>query len=117
MSNDYRDPRVKAALLMAAGRSVLGFSEQSLSSIEAPTRTAVGGSDFVRPAAIWLHQRLRADTLHPLAAEAGHYVFLPEATETGRRSDPHCCVDAPAVDRRSVHEHVAALAAELFRQG
>lgn len=117
MSNDYRDPRVKAALLMAPGRSVLGFSEQSLSSIEAPTRTAVGGSDFVRPAAIWLHQRLRADTLHPLAAEAGHYVFLPEATETGRRSDPHCCVDAPAVDRRSVHEHVAALAAELFRQG
>ena len=44
-------------------------------------------------------------------------MFLPEATETGRRSDPHCCVDAPAVDRRSVHEHVAALAAELFRQG
>lgn len=117
MSNDYRDARVKAALLMAPGRSVLGFSEQSLASIETPTRMVVGGADFVRPAAIWLHERLQADTLHPLAAEAGHYVFLPETTETGRRADPDCCVDAPAVDRRLVHEHVAALAAELFLPG
>ncbi len=117
MSNDYRDVRVKAALLMAPGRSVLGFSERSLASIATPTRMVVGGSDFVWPAAIWLHQRLRADTFHPLAEAAGHYVFLPEATETGRRADPDSCVDADAVDRRSVHRHVAALATELFRSG
>ena len=67
--------------------------------------------------AIWLHERLRANTLHPLAAEAGHYVFLPEATEAGRRADPTCWIDAPGVDRKSVHEHVAALAAELFQSG
>jgi predicted dienelactone hydrolase len=114
MSNDFRDARFKAAFLMAPGRSVLGFSEKSLASIETPTRVVVGGSDFVRPAAIWLHERLRADTLFPLAAEAGHYLFLPEATEAARRANPDCCVDAPGVDRRSVHEQVAALAAELF---
>ncbi len=115
MSDDYRDARVKAALLMAPGRSVLGFSEQSLAAIKTPTKVVIGGTDFVRPGAIWLHERLPADTLHPLAAEAGHYVFLPEATEAGRLADPTCCIDAPGVDRGAVHQQVAALAAELFQ--
>jgi predicted dienelactone hydrolase len=117
MSNDYRDARFKTAFLMAPGRSVLGFSEKSFASIETPTRIVVGGSDFVQPAAIWLHGRLRTGKLDSLASEAGHYVFLPEATDAGRRADPTCWIDAPGVDRRSVHKHVAALAAELFLPG
>lgn len=117
MSNSYRDIRVKAALLMAPGRSVLGFNEASLAAIEAPTLIVVGGSDFVVPSAKWLHERLPTSTLDLLAPEAGHYVFLPEATETGRSSDPVCCVDPPSVDRRSVHAHVADLAATLFNAG
>ena len=117
MSNDFRDARFKTAFLMAPGRSVLGFSEKSLASIETPTRIVVGGSDFVQPAAIWLHGRLRTGKLDSLASEAGHYVFLPEATDAGRRADPTCWIDAPGVDRRSVHKHVAALAAELFLPG
>lgn len=117
MRDDYRDPRIKAALLMAPGRSVQGFSATSLASIETPARIVVGGSDFVRPGAIWLHQRLKASTLDPLAAEAGHYVFISEATEAGRAANPDYCIDAPGVDRRSVHQHVAALAAELFELG
>ena len=48
MSNRYRDARFKAALLMAPGRSVLGFNEESLAAIETPTRMVIGGSDFVR---------------------------------------------------------------------
>jgi len=115
MRDDYRDPRIKAALLMAPGRSVQGFSETSLAAIETPARIVVGGSDFVRPGAIWLHERLKASTLDPLAAEAGHYVFVAEATEAGRVANPDYCIDAPGVDRRSVHQHVAALAAELFQ--
>jgi pimeloyl-ACP methyl ester carboxylesterase len=115
MSHCYRDARFKAAFLMAPGRSVLGFNEMSLASIDTPARIVVGESDFVAPAAIWLHERLQASMLHSLAAETGHYVFLPEATEFGRMADPVCCIDAPGVDRRSVHEHVAALAAELFQ--
>lgn len=116
MSNCYRDARFKAALLLAPGRSVRGFNEASLASIETPTRIVVGGSDFVAPAAIWLHERLSASTLDTLANEAGHYVFLPEATEAGRLADPVCCIDAPGVDRRSIHAQVCALAADLFRQ-
>lgn len=63
------------------------------------------------------HERLKASTLDPLAAEAGHYVFVPEATEAGRAANPDYCIDAPGVDRRSAHQHVAALAAELFELG
>jgi predicted dienelactone hydrolase len=115
MSNCYRDSRFKAALLLAPGRSVQGFDEERLSKIGTPTRIVVGGSDFCVPAAIWLHERLRASTLDLLANEVGHYVFLPEATDAGRLASPDCCIDAPAVDRRSIHEHTAALAAELFQ--
>ncbi len=117
MRDDYRDARIKAALLLAPGRSVLGFSETSLAAIETPARIVVGGSDFVRPGAIWLHERWRTSTLDPLATAAGHYVFLSEPTEAGRVADPDCCIDAPGIDRGSVHRHVAALAAELFQPG
>jgi predicted dienelactone hydrolase len=114
MSNSYRDERFKAGLLLAPGRSVQGFSEQRLATIEIPSRIVVGGSDFVAPSAIWLHERMPGSKLDRLAPEVGHYVFLPEATEAGRLASPDCCIDTPGVDRRSVHEHVAALAAELF---
>jgi predicted dienelactone hydrolase len=117
MRDDYRDPRIKAALLMAPGRSVEGVSEKSLALIETPARIVVGGSDFVRPAAIWLHERLKTSTLDSLAAEAGHYVFLSEVTEAGRAANPDYCIDAPGVDRRSVHQQIATLAAELFELG
>jgi predicted dienelactone hydrolase len=117
MSNSYRDTRFKAALLLAPGRSVHGFNEECLSSIETPTRIVVGGSDFVAPAAIWLHQRLRTSTLELLANEVGHYVFLPEAADAGRSAGPDFCLDAPGVDRGAIHDHVATSAANLFLAG
>ena len=118
MSDSYRDARFRAALVCAPGRSVLGFNEESLARIETPVRIVVGESDAVAPAqdcAVWLHKRVRASTLETLAPDAGHYVFLPEATETGRRAAPDVCLDAPGVDRRAIHEHVAISAAELFQ--
>jgi len=114
MSNSYRDARFKAALLLAPGRSVHGFNQERLSAIETPTRIVVGGSDFVAPAARWLHERLRTSTLDLLASEVGHYVFLPKATDAGRRAGPDVCLNAPAVDRKAVHKHVATIAANLF---
>jgi predicted dienelactone hydrolase len=116
MSDAYRDPRFKAALLMAPGRSVLGFNEASLKAIDTPVHIVVGGSDFVLQAARWLHERLPTSRFDLLAAEAGHHVFLPEATAAGRRADPEICIDPPSVDRRSIHQQAAAWAAELFGQ-
>ena len=84
-------------------------------SITTPTRIVVGGSDFVLPVSTWLHERLATNELVMLGPEVGHYVFLPEATDDGRRASPDCCIDASAIDRGSIHVHVAALAAELFQ--
>jgi predicted dienelactone hydrolase len=117
MSDSYRDGRVKAALVCAPGRSVLSFSEESLAEIDTPMRIVVGGADKIAPpkeCAAWLHKRLRASRLEILP-DAGHYVFVPEATELRRRAEPEVWADAPTVDRRAVHEKVTASAAELFQ--
>ncbi|UZE50432.1 alpha/beta hydrolase family protein [Rhodopseudomonas sp. P2A-2r] len=114
MSNDYRDPRLKAALLLAPGRGLLGFNAASLTVIDTPARIIVGGADPALPAARWLHPRLRASVLDVLPADVGHYIFLPEATDAGRRDSPPNCVDAPGVDRAAIHQHAADAAVALF---
>lgn len=114
MSEPYHDPRIKAALLLAPGRSVQGFSDESIAAITAPSRIMVGGADFLVPVAHWLHQRLPNSALDIVAPEAGHYVFLPESTATGRKADPTCCIDPPAVDRAAIHRRAAEAAAALF---
>lgn len=115
MSVSYLDTRFKAALMLAPGNSVLGCNEDGLRSITTPTRIVVGGADFVLPVSTWLHERLAKNELVMLAPEVGHYAFLPEATDAGRLASPDCCIDASGIDRRSVHTHVAALAAEFFQ--
>ena len=114
MSASYHDPRIKAALLLAPGRSVQGFSDDSLAAISVPTHILVGGGDALLPSARWLHERLRSSALDIVANEAGHYVFLPESTELGRNADPASCVDPPSVDRSAIHRSVVAAALELF---
>lgn len=115
MSADYRDSRFKAALMLAPGRGLLGFNEASLGRMAVPTRIVVGDADPTRAASEWLHERLDGNRLDMLKPNVGHYVFLPEATDAGRKANPTACLDAEGVDRRAVHEHVAATAIELFR--
>jgi pimeloyl-ACP methyl ester carboxylesterase len=114
MTDSYHDARFKGAFLLAPGRSITGFNEASLGSIATPIHIVVGGSDFVLPAINWLHPRLPTSRLDVVAPEASHHVFLPEATEAGRRADPEVCIDPPSVDRKAIHQRAAALAAELF---
>lgn len=114
MSASCHDPRIKAALLLAPGRSVQGFSEDSVAAINVPTHIMAGGADALLPAARWLQERLGDSTFDIIADDAGHYVFLPESTELGRSSDPASCVDPPSVDRGTIHRTVVAAALKLF---
>ncbi|WP_316229914.1 alpha/beta fold hydrolase [Bradyrhizobium sp. SZCCHNR1051] len=114
MSASHRDPRIKAALLLAPGRSVQGFFEDSIAAINVPTRIMVGGADALLLASRWLHERLSGSAFEIVADDAGHYVFLPESTELGRQSDPACCVDPPSVDRGTIHRAVVTAALRLF---
>lgn len=115
MSIDYRDPRFKAALMLAPGRGLLGFNETSLGRMTAPTQIMVGEADPTRGASEWLHERISGSGLDVLKPGVGHSVFLPEATEAGRKANPTACMDAKGVDRQAVHERVLTAAIELFR--
>ena len=44
----------------------------------------------------------------------GHYIFLDQCTDTGRKSLPGLCVDAPGVDRATLHQATAGMASKFF---
>ena len=113
-ARSYRDPRVRAALLLAPAPPVRAFTDESLAAITAGTPMMIGGADLEAPAsdgAEWLQERLPQTSIERLGPAVGHYVFLPEGTEAGRRAASMLCVDAPGVDRRAIH--AAAFAAAL----
>ena len=115
MEGDYRDPRIRAALVLAP---VFGpfMTPESLAAIEGPVRIVVGAADAqatpdenARP----LANALRGAELAMLPA-AGHYVFMPQCNERGTRFVAELCVDPAGVDRRAVHAEVAAGAIAFF---
>ncbi len=105
-------------MLMAPGRSVLGFSIESLAAIERPMKIVVGGADAIAPkdqCSVWLHERVAGSSLATLP-EAGHYVFLPEPTRLGKLEAPDIFSEQPGVNRRAVHQEVALAASRFFGQ-
>ncbi|MFS8148058.1 alpha/beta hydrolase family protein [Rhizobium sp. BR 249] len=118
MSNSYRDDRIKAALVCAPGRSVLGFSEESLKAVDAPALILVGDADRAAPAeecSSWLHARLPHSALKIFGGGLGHYVFLPEGTGLGFAFAAELFTDPPGIERAAIHEEVADLSAALFQ--
>ncbi len=114
----YLDDRVKAVFACAPAPPVRAFTEASLKGIEVPVGMIVGGGDREAPheaGATWLDRQLADSRLTLLGPDVGHYVFLCEATEAGKALEPEICVDAPSVDRRTIHDQAAALAIDLFR--
>jgi predicted dienelactone hydrolase len=118
MSKSYRDDRIKAALVCAPGRSVLGFSEESLKAVEAPALILVGDADRAAPAeecSSWLHARLRRSALKIFGGGLGHYVFVPEGTALGLAFAAELFTDPPGIERAAVHDEIADLSAALFQ--
>jgi pimeloyl-ACP methyl ester carboxylesterase len=116
-SASYADDRFRSALLLAPGRSVLGFSRESLKQVRQPIRIIVGSGDTIAPAAecsAWLHRHVPSSELEILTSGAGHYVFLPEPTALGMKQASEVFPDADCVDRRRIHDHVSLGAARLF---
>ncbi|WP_284944163.1 alpha/beta hydrolase family protein [Acidisoma cladoniae] len=117
-SQSYRDARVKAILSCAPAPTVRAFSNESLRDLTLPVSLIVGGADTEAPAedcAYWLDERLPNRRLVLLGPDVGHAIFLCEATALGRTADPIACLDAVGVDRRAIHDDVAARAIALFR--
>jgi predicted dienelactone hydrolase len=113
----YRDKRVKCVFAIAP---VLGeaFSPEGLSSIKIPVKMVVGEADQMAPAipnASYFAKYIRGAELSILE-NVGHYTFLAEATEAGKRELPLLCVDSPGVNRASTHRMVGNLAREFFQK-
>jgi predicted dienelactone hydrolase len=111
----YRDERIKAVFAMAP---VLGeaFSPQGLEHIQIPVRIIVGEADPLAPAdvnASRFARHIRNAELSVLE-NVGHYTFLAEGTEAGRRELPLFCVDHNGIDRAEIHQRVGTWAGEFF---
>ena len=114
----YRDERIRAVYACAPAPTVRGFTEESLSGIDVPVSIIVGQSDLEAPhqdASCWVSDRIPGCGLTLLPVGVGHYVFLPEATDLGRRLMPEICTDPPGVDRSHIHDLAAEEADGLFK--
>ncbi|MBB3657606.1 putative dienelactone hydrolase [Rhizobium sp. BK650] len=117
MSQSYRDDRIKAALLCAPGRSIRGFSEESLKAVDKPALILVGDADDTAPVeecSSWLHARLRRSTLKILPGGLEHYIFLPEGTALGLSFAEHLFTDPAGIDRSDAHDEIADQAGVFF---
>lgn len=115
---DFSDSRIRAALAIAPGRSVLGFSQDSLQAINKPVQLVGGDKDTVAPpgqCCDWLSQNIPYCRSEILTGGVGHYTFLPEGSEIGLEAAPELFIDREGLSRTVIHDHVATRAAEFFK--
>lgn len=119
-SDNLRDPRVRSVVALAPAPPVRGFRAASLAAMTDVGVTIISGEgDDEAPwgaCALWLSHLIPCCGLHSLGTAIGHYPFLCEGTKLGRRMLPEIFVDAPGIDRRAVHEEVAALTLDALRR-
>jgi predicted dienelactone hydrolase len=114
--DSYRDGRIRAvfAIAPAVARAV---NLESLGKIGIPVKIVVGGADPIAPAAenaeVFAHNIPGAE-IAILPGGVGHYTFLDDGTEAGKKKLPLFFADNPGVDRAAVHQQVAEMAADFF---
>lgn len=110
----FRDPRVRAVYAIAPVTRM--FTEPSLLSMRLPVRIVVGTADqsaTTRTNGMHAAERIPGAGFR-LVENAGHYTFLAECTDLGRARLPDLCADAPGIERRTIHDEVAADAIQFF---
>ena len=115
--NDFSDTRIKAIVTIAPPPPIRALTPQSLKTIDLPIHIIVGQSDKEAPhdtCALWLDKHLPNSHLTLLGKNVGHYVFLNQATQFGKATEPDICIDAKGVDRSETHQQTAEIAVEFF---
>jgi predicted dienelactone hydrolase len=92
------------------------FRADSLEKISLPVAIVAGAADTIVPVAssaqfFGKHIPHAELTLFP---GVGHYTFLAECADAGKKSRPALCVDLPGVDRAAVHAQTVGLALKFF---
>lgn len=115
--SDFSDNRIRAAFAIAPGRSVLGFSQDSLQAIRKPVELIGGDEDAIAPpkqCCAWLSQNIPRCRSEILSGGVGHYTFLSEGSAVGREAAPELFVDREGLSRAAIHNEVAGKAADFF---
>jgi predicted dienelactone hydrolase len=101
----YRGERVRAVFAMAPALGP-AFLPDSLERIDIPMVIVAGAADAIMPvgssARSYAAHIPQADlTIFP--GDVGHYVFVEDCAQAGRATLPALCIDAPEVDRHTIH--------------
>lgn len=113
----FSDARIKAFFLMAPSFGFL-FEEAGLKQIKKPVFIASGSEDEI----VNIHENaehyakyILKSILWLIPGKAGHFVFLSEPTELGKKELPSMLiVDDPSVNRAKIHKEVEAVAIKFF---
>ncbi len=115
---DVHDERVKAAFAMAPGIvQAFGMDEAGLRQLKVPAYITVGAADTQAPPAengAFAARYAERAELHVIPGRVDHDIFVNECSETGRNEFPQACIDAPGVDRGSIHAQIGQAAVRFF---
>jgi predicted dienelactone hydrolase len=115
---DVHDERVKAAFAMAPGIvQAFGMDEAGLRQLKVPAYITVGAADTQAPTAenaAFAARYAERAVLHVIPGRVDHDIFVNECSETGRNEFPQACIDAPGVDRGSIHAQIGEAAVRFF---
>jgi predicted dienelactone hydrolase len=115
-----RDPRVKAAFVMAPGVvQAFGMDRAGLAKMAIPAYLIVGASDKQTPPAenaAFAAKYIPHATLTTLPGAVGHEIFTNECDQEGKDQFPEGCVDAPGIDRHALHALIGAAALAFFNK-
>lgn len=111
----FRIKLIKAGFIIAPA-VIQAFTEDSLKEIQIPTYITGGTLDKVAP--IKTNASYAASIIpnnHYLQIQnAGHYTFLSECTNFGKKVLTGLCYDTPNADRNEIHKNVSKEALNFF---
>lgn len=114
-----KDNRIKAFFVMAPAIGFGFHSNEQTKAIEAPILIVAGKGDANTPIkynALNYHELIPTSELHLFGEKVGHYVFLNEGTEKGKKVLPQITIDNEGVDRKQIHEQVSQMALAFFEK-
>lgn len=112
-----KDERIKAFFTMAPAIGFGFHTRKQTNKITAPIIIVAGKGDAVAPVELnaeVYHNLIETSKMHLFNTNVGHYVFLNESTEFGKKVAPLITVDNPEVNRKEIHEKTLELAIDFF---
>jgi predicted dienelactone hydrolase len=115
---DVHDERIKAVFAMAPGIiQAFGMDAAGLRQLAVPTYITVGAGDTQAPPkdnADFAARHIAHAELDVLPGRVDHDIFVNECNEEGKNEFPQACVDAPDIDRHTIHARIGEAAVKFF---